>query len=339
MISSRTSDPHKLLKVLEQAAHRRSGLWRSRGATKPTTAFRWLNGAGDGVEGLKLDVYGDWLVAHVYPNDVHQVDYDVLNPLSLLGYRGVYVKIHPKQANTVLDAQHAGLAPAEALFGESAPEALHVMERGIPFEVRLGSGLATGLYLDQRLTRERVQLLSAKKRVLNLFAYTCAFGVVAGLGEAEYVVNVDASKRALLWGQRNLELAGVPMERQRLIHEDVFDMLAKYRRQGHTFDLIVLDPPSYARTHRSRFSVHKDYPKMLRAVLSLLDRQGTLIACCNYEGKRLSVLKQEVHQVAKEVGLGAYTLRSLAPLPDFPTPRGKSPQLKVIELQRQSGKR
>lgn len=316
---------------LVRAKERRRELFHPRSNEEPTTVFRWVNGAGDGVLGLNLDVYGEWLVAHVYPCDNRPFEHSALGHLQNLGYQGVYLKIHPKQANTVVDAVKKGLATQEPLWGNAAPSRLKVVENGIPYWVRLGDGLATGLYLDQRNTRERVRALSRDRRVLNLFAYTCGFGVAAGLGKAAMVVNVDTSKRALKWGEENLRLAEVPMDRQRLIHDDAITVLERHRRQGRRFDAVILDPPSYARTRQRRLSVSKDYPKLLSLSIGVLEDRGMLFACCNHAGTRLSDLKNEIREAAQQLGRRSPSLRESVPALDFPVPKGQTAALKVLE--------
>lgn len=332
-VGASTSESGELPAVIERAAHRRWGLWQSRHHAVPTTAFRLLNGAGDGFDGLALDVYGEWLVVHCYASGPAGLDPDILRHLQGLGFRGIYVKNHPKQANTVVDAEAAGLAPSAPVWGEPAPEWLQVHEHGVPFLVRLADGLATGLYLDQRQSRQRVRTIAGDKSVLNLFAYTCAFGVAAGLGDAELVVNVDVSKRALAWGRRNLTLAAVAMDGQRFIQDDAFKVMEKYGRQGRRFDLVILDPPTYARTRRSRFSVASDYPKLLHAALSLVAPRGTLIACSNFSGMSLAGLRRRVQEVAKAMEIAQYRVRDCPTGVDFPGPWGQGPQLKAVEVQ------
>src|SRR5207248_1532625 len=131
------------------------------------TAFRLLNDEGDGVPGVALDVYGDHLVAHLYPDgstaagrDVVAAREPLLDRLDALGFDGVYLKVRPKQAN-VADTRSASLAPSAPVRGRAAPDEFAIVERGVPYLARLGDGLSTGIFLDQRENRRRIRAMSS----------------------------------------------------------------------------------------------------------------------------------------------------------------------------------
>src|SRR6185436_6201057 len=239
-----------------------------------TTAFRLVNEGGDGLRGMAVDVYGRHAVVHFYgaPFDDDASRRRALEEVLRLGFDGVYMKVRPKQANLLVDTRRDDLAPARAVLGEDAPDPLVVTELGVPFAVRLGDGLSTGIFLDQRKNRELVRSLAPGARVLNLFAYTCGFTVAAALGGAARTVSVDASLAALERGRANLALSAVPEAgRHAFVADDAFRWI---RRAKERFDLIVLDPPSYASTKSSRFSTGDDYGALASTVLALLAPGG-----------------------------------------------------------------
>ncbi|MFW6197538.1 MAG: pseudouridine synthase, partial [Myxococcota bacterium] len=147
--------------ALRRAAEARWGLARPAAeGPAPTTCFRLVHGAGDGLPGLAADVYGGHLVVHLY-SDLRAADREgLLDAVARLGFDGVYLKRHPRQANVVVDAVAAGLAPPAPVRGEPAPDPLVVHEHGLPLSVRLGDGLGTGLFLDQRANRRRIGALA-----------------------------------------------------------------------------------------------------------------------------------------------------------------------------------
>ncbi len=274
---------------LDAALLRRFVLGRSR----DTNAFRLLDSE---VDDLAIDRYGPDLVfnslidlgLNAEPQalqDAMQASIQVARHVGeRLGARAVYLKLRPRQANTVVDAVAAGLAPQMPVFG-SAPAETEVLENGLRFHVRLGGGLGTGIYLDQRDNRLWVKEHAAGLRVLNTFAYTCAFSVAAAAGGAARTVSLDASQGNLDAGRANLELNGFSdATRHDLIRGDVFHWLPRLARRGDRFDLIILDPPSYSRVKTRRFSAATDYGELVATALSLLAPAGMILASTNHAG-------------------------------------------------------
>ncbi|QQR91684.1 MAG: class I SAM-dependent methyltransferase [Myxococcales bacterium] len=315
-----------------RAANRRWGIVKSQQSEKATEVFRLFNRDGDGDSRFALDVYKDWLVAHIY--DVHD-DSEInalLDCFDALGYRGVYKKVHVQKAHELADAVSAGLTPKQALRGHDAPEQFSVLEYGLPYTVRLGDGLGTGLYLDQRRSRKRVFELSRDKRVLNLFSHACAFGVAAGHGGATEVWHVDASKRLLEWGRDNVRLAGLGLEQQRFVTDDVFVFLKRLVRRSELFDVVILDPPTYSSVGKRRYSSKKDYIKLAEQCFSVLAPGGTLLACSNFSGM---TLKEMSAKLRKAAGDAHRKISGMNPLPDpcdFPCAPLKASPYKVIEV-------
>ncbi|HEX5659301.1 MAG TPA: class I SAM-dependent methyltransferase [Polyangiales bacterium] len=283
-----------------------------------TTAYRLVHAEGEGA--LTVDVYGEFAVASFY-DEIDPAWLDALAP----HFAGVYLKHRPKQANDVGEQERAERAPAQAVRGRDASSPLLVLENGVPFEVRLGEGFSTGIFLDQRDNRARVMELAVGKSVLNLFAYTCGFGVAAAFAGASRTVNIDVAKNVLERGRLNYALSHLEGE---FLARDVFETLPKLHRRGERFDLVVLDPPSYASTKRGRFSVERDYPALAQIALDLLADQGTLLACLNHHKLTERDLETALRSAASRAGR---TIRGLdfAPVPADHTPaRGRQPHLK-----------
>jgi 23S rRNA (cytosine1962-C5)-methyltransferase len=328
-------DEAALDRALDLARERRWSLGRSESGPRPTTAFRLVNEGGDALPRLAVDVYDAWLVAQFYGDDGPWADgarrARVLDRLLALGFDGVYVKIRPRQANLLVDTRRDDLAPREPARGRAAPEELAILEEGMPLLVRLGDGLSTGVFLDQRSNRRRVRDLAAGKRVANLFAYTCAFTVAAALGGAARSVSVDASAAALERGRANLSHAGV-LDRgeHTFVAADAFAWLARAARRGERFDLVVVDPPSYSTTKRGRFVAGSDYGDLAAAAMSVLAPGGKLLACTNHRGIPQARFRRIVFDAARAAKREVSQVRDLPPPADYPVPPGAEPHLKSV---------
>lgn len=259
-------------------------------ASRRVTACRLFDGAGDGIPGVYVDRYGPAAILSVYddsrwPDDVvTEAAQQVLEALAAEGLEAVYVKRHAK------DRTHlGGRAPAESSSptpraGRAQPEALTVIEYDVRFEVRPYDGFSTGLFLEHRDHR-RALAERGVTRVLNLFAYTCAFSVRMAASGA-HVTNVDVSARYLDWGRRNHALNQVEPGRVRYSRMDAMAYLAyAARHPEERFDLVVLDPPTFGAGDPRRgvkpWKATVDYPKLLAAAAKVLTPGGAVFAATN----------------------------------------------------------
>jgi 23S rRNA (cytosine1962-C5)-methyltransferase len=346
-------DAASLARALARAVERRWGLGRSSAGDRVTTAFRLVNEDGDALPRLAVDVYGDFLVAQLHDDapaaapraapgpraeslwaDLARRD-RLLDALAALGFDGVYLKVRPRQANVLVDTRREELAPRLPVRGVAAPEPLAVVEEGMPLLVRLGDGLSTGVFLDQRANRRRVRELARGASVANLFAYTCAFTLAAALGGAKRTVSVDASAAALERGRENLAHAGVlEAGDHAFVADDAFAWLARAARKGERFDLVVLDPPSYSSTKKGRFVADTDYAKLAAQALALLAPGGRLLASTNHRGISPSRFRRILFDAGREVGIELAQVKDL-PLPlDYPLSPGGHPPMKALLARR-----
>ena len=170
-------------------------------------------------------------------------------------------------------------APGEAgtrLMAGSVPEPHVVTEQGARYIVHLMRGQNHGLFLDMAVGREWLKNHASHENILNLFAYTCAFSVVALQGGAAQVVNLDMSQAALAVGQHNHRLNDLPAKARFLGH-DIFKTWGKISKMG-PYGVIVIDPPSY---QKGSFIATKDYIKLIRRLPDLLEPQGHVLLCLN----------------------------------------------------------
>ncbi|MCA9605099.1 MAG: class I SAM-dependent methyltransferase [Myxococcales bacterium] len=302
--------------MLEAAAERRWGL-----AARPDlTAHRVLDADGDGVPGVTVDRYGEWLVVSLYDEGVAH-ERAVLEAVAGLGARGVYVKRRPRQANVLVEAGEDH-APAAPVIGAPAPSPLGIVELGVPLLVRLGDGMSTGLFLDQRLNRARVRAIAGGARVLNLFCYTAGFSVAAALGGARETLSIDASAPALEWARENFEHAGLSPEAHRLERADCFEALKDLVARNERFDLVILDPPTYSRTRTTRWTSGKGWRRLARLALEVLAPGGRLLACSNDRRMPQHEFRRHVRAAARGGSIELRQLKDLPLPPDFRAPFG-----------------
>ncbi len=318
-------------RLLEAAEHR-----EFHAHAEGLDAYRLANDTGDEVPGVTVDRYGDHALVQLYSPEASEARDAVLDAVASLGSRGVYVKFRPRQSNTLVDTRREDLAPAHAVRGEDALEPFTVTEGGLKFLARLGDGLSTGIFLDQRANRALVRTLARDARVLNLFAYTCAFTVAAAAGGASAVTSVDVAARALAWGRENLAANGFADEaRYTFANADVFGWVGGARARGDRFDLVLLDPPSYSTTKDgSRFASESDYGDLAARVLPLVAPGGRLLACSNHRGVPRAKLRRQLQDAARLAECSVARIRELPDPDDFPPAPDRECHLKafLVEL-------
>jgi 23S rRNA (cytosine1962-C5)-methyltransferase len=323
-------DPFASVEVIEAVMREATDARYGIGRDLETTALRLLNGAGDGLPGVALDLYGEHLVASIGEEVPAERRAMVLDAAARLGAKGVYVKVRPKHASVVTEAAREELLPKHAVRGDDAPESFEVKEQGLSLEVRLGEGFSTGLFLDQRENRRRVRASSEGARVLNLFSYTGAFTVAAVRGGARSSVTVDVAHAALDWARKNLELAGADPKLHEIVEADALAWLGNKGARGEAFDLVILDPPSFATTKKSRFSAEDDYAMLAAKAMRQVAPGGRLLAATNHKGIFRGRFRRNLHEAAREAGREVVQMKDLPDPVDFPAEPGAEPHLKSL---------
>ena len=256
--------------LFKQAKEKRSSYYQD----ECTTAFRLFNQEGDGFGGFTIDLYGDYAVFSWYNSYVYQIRKVISEAFRQVfpEVLGVYEKIRFKG----LDYESAHL------YGQEAPEFFTVLENGVAYQVFMNDGLMTGIFLDQHEVRgSLVDGLAMGKSLLNMFSYTAAFSVAAAMGGASQTTSVDLAKRSRELSQAHFQANGISTDEHRFIVMDVFEYFKYAKRKGLTYDVIVLDPPSFARNKKQTFSVAKDYHKLISQSLEILNPEGIIIASTN----------------------------------------------------------
>ena len=256
--------------LFRQAKEKRSAYYQD----ELTTAFRLFNQEGDGFGGLTVDLYGDYAVFSWYNSYVYQIRKVISEAFRQVfpEVLGAYEKIRFKG----LDYESAHV------YGQEAPDFFTVLENGVLYQVFMNDGLMTGIFLDQHEVRgSLVDGLAMGKSLLNMFSYTAAFSVAAAMGGASQTTSVDLAKRSRELSQAHFQANGISTDDHRFIVMDVFEYFKYAKRKDLTYDVIVLDPPSFARNKKQTFSVAKDYHKLISQSLEILNPDGIIIASTN----------------------------------------------------------
>ncbi|ETE06152.1 class I SAM-dependent rRNA methyltransferase [Streptococcus pseudopneumoniae] len=256
--------------LFRQAKEKRSAYYQD----DLTTAFRLFNQEGDGFGGLTVDLYGDYAVFSWYNSYVYQIRQTISEAFRQVfpEVLGAYEKIRFKGLD--YESTH--------VYGQEAPDFFTVLENGVLYQVFMNDGLMTGIFLDQHEVRgSLVDGLAMGKSLLNMFSYTAAFSVAAAMGGANQTTSVDLAKRSRELSQAHFQANGISTDDHRFVVMDVFEYFKYAKRKGLTYDVIVLDPPSFARNKKQTFSVAKDYHKLISQSLEILNPGGIIIASTN----------------------------------------------------------
>ena len=254
-----------------------------------TTAYRLFNQDGDNFGGMTIDRYADFVVFSWYNAFIYE-------------YRDVIIKAFQKVYPTIKGGyekiRFKGLNYESAhLYGQEAPASFTILENGVQYSVFMNDGLMTGIFLDQHEVRDAlINDLGLGKRVLNMFSYTAAFSVAAAMGGAIETTSVDLAKRSRELSQGHFEANGFELTNHHFVVMDVFDYFKYAKRKQLIFDLIIIDPPSFARNKKQTFSVAKDYHRLISQALEILADNGTIIASTNAANLTVTQFKKQLEK-------------------------------------------
>ncbi len=264
---------HFFAKIINSAIEYRADFY----ADKHTTAFRVLNGEGDGLGGLTIDYFDGYYLFTWYSLGIYEFKEQILEAFKLsVEYKGVYQKKRFDNKGKYLNEKD------DFLFGNNAPVPLIVKENSVNFAIYLDDGAMVGVFLDQREVRKTIRDKYAKDRtLLNTFSYTGAFSVFAALGGAKETTSVDLASRSLVKTSEQFSINNIDLNKQNIIVEDVFNYFKYAVRKKMLFDMVVVDPPSFARSKKHTFSANKDYTKLLKEVIQITKVSGVIVASTN----------------------------------------------------------
>ncbi|MEF7556083.1 class I SAM-dependent rRNA methyltransferase [Bacillus thuringiensis] len=295
---------------IKSALHKRKQFYKS----SDTTAFRALNGEGDGLGGLIIDYYDGYYVVSWYSEGIYTFRDEIIAALQkVANFKGIYEKKR-------FDTKGKYIEGDDFVAGERGEFPLIVKENDVNFAVYLNDGAMVGVFLDQRNVRKQIRDKYAKGRtVLNMFSYTGAFSVFAALGGASKTTSVDLANRSLSKTIEQFSVNEVDYEAQDIIVEDVFLYFKYAAKKKMKFNMVVLDPPSFARSKKYTFSAAKDYKNLLKETIAITENNGIIVASTNCSAFDMKKFKGFIDTAFKEMN-GKYKILEEHSLPeDFRT--------------------
>lgn len=290
-------------------------LLRQRMMNAKTNAYRLINAEGDGFPGLIVDVYNDTLVMSVTTAGMEKQRQTILDALAPeLKPAGIYEQSAGRSRNLEGLEERRGY-----IYGEAPGGPVRITENGYFFDVDVIGGQKTGFFLDQRVNREKLGALSRGATVLNCFCYTGAFSVYCAAGGAQKVVSLDISKSACTAAAQHLLINGFSQQDHPVVDADVFDYL---RNLSENFDLIILDPPAFAKTKRDVDRASRGYKDINLQALRHLPPGGMLatFSCSNFIEEDL--FYKIVSGAARDAHAEVQLLARLEAGPDHPQALG-----------------
>jgi 23S rRNA (cytosine1962-C5)-methyltransferase len=287
---------------------------RERFVPPETDGYRLVHAEGDGLPGLVVDRYADVLVVQATTAGT-----EAARPLWLPALRRLHPDATILQRNDVASRHGEGLfLEDELLAGEPTAEHVPFRERGMTFLADLAGGQKTGFFLDQRENRHLVRTLAAGKSVLNLFSYSGAFGVAALAGGASRVTHVDVSAPALALALENHAANGQDPSRVETVAADVFEDLRARVGRGETWDVVVTDPPAFAKKTLDVDRACRGYKDVNRLALKLLAPGGLLLACSCSGPVSVDLFQKVLFAASLDAGVPARILARSGAGPDHP---------------------
>ncbi len=240
-----------------------------------TNAFRLLHGEGDGLPGVIVDLYDGWAVLKLYSAGLNPYRPLIVEALQKVvpGLKGVVGRDEVGRDDAEVDEEKGN---GRMLWGPEAPRPLTITERDAKFLVDVYAGQKTGFFLDQRENRHLLRRISKGLDVLNCFCFSGGFSVNAALGGAKSVFSVDQDADAIALARENFTLNGLNASAHDFLAADAFDLLDSFKREGRMFDLIILDPPAFAKSQKAVEGAIAGYASLNRQALAVLKPGGVL---------------------------------------------------------------
>jgi 23S rRNA (cytosine1962-C5)-methyltransferase len=240
-----------------------------------TDAFRLLHGEGDLLPGVVVDLYAGVAVLKLYSAGLKAFREPLVAALAAVvpGLTSVVGRDEVGRDDADVDD---GPGHGQVLWGPPPPRPLEISERGVRFLVDVYAGQKTGFFLDQRENRHLVRRLSSGASVLNCFAFSGGFSVNAALGGASAVFSVDQDADAVALARQNFTLNGLPAAQHDFLAADAFELLESFKREGRTFDVVILDPPAFAKSQKAVEAAIDGYASLNRQALAVVKPGGLL---------------------------------------------------------------
>ena len=290
-------------------ADRVTEAWETRAPVREgaTSAYRWVYGESDGLPGLVVDLYDEFAVIRSYVESVE----------GLVPWVAEALHAH-RSLQGILWKPTTG--EVQSLWGRLPPDDLTVEEHGLLFYADLFAGQKTGLYFDQRENRRWLAPWCHDRAVLDCFCYTGAFSLYAARAGAAAITACDAAARAVEAARRNFGLNGYDPAQYTFVVQDCFALLAAFAAEGHRFDVVILDPPSFARDRQSRRAAERAYVRLNHLALGCIQPGGLLASASCTSQVSPPAFRQALAEAARRAGVRLLTLHDAGQAVDHPVP-------------------
>ena len=289
--------------------------WDYRKKTVDTSSCRIIFGEADFLPGLVVDKFSDVLVVQSLALGIDRMKEEILSLLvevlraDGVEIRGIYERSDAKEQE--------GLPRQKGFIGAEFPTRVQIVENGVRYEVDVEDGQKTGFFLDQKYNRLAIQRLCRDARVLDCFTHTGSFALNAGIAGASSVLGVDASQLAVDQARINAELNGLS-DRVQFQCADVFDLLPELERQGEQFDVVILDPPAFAKSRASVKNATRGYRDINLRGMKLVRDGGYLATCSCSHFMTYELFTQTIAQAARSAHVRLRQVEYRTQAPDHP---------------------
>ena len=289
MVSFDITSPLEAIRIaIDRAILLRKRLFDS----QETNAYRLINAEGDGLPGLIVDVYHRVLVLQISTKGMERLKSWLVEYLD--------DQLHPQaiyEKSILLSRREEGLKDSQGLLkGEEIAE-VSIRENGLSFVISLEKSQKTGFFLDHREMRQWIRTMAKDKRVLNAFAYTGGFSIYALAGGAQLVDSVDISNEAIRLAERHIDLNGFKEKEHAFFCADVFQFL---RERALPYDLVILDPPAFAKRQKDIVPACRGYKDINRLAMQKMPPQSMLLTCSCSHHVETNLFQQVLFQAAFE---------------------------------------
>lgn len=311
---------------LRNAFSKRLKLYHS----KTTNAFRVFNGAGDGIGGLTIDYFNEYYLITWYSKGIYKYKQYIINAIkSLVSFDGIYEKKRFEDNGMIVDED-------SYYMGRKAPKPLIVKENNVNFAIYLNDGAMVGVFLDQKDVRKALkEKYSSNKTVLNTFSYTGAFSMAAALGGAK-TTSVDLASRSLEKTRENFKINKIDYNKHEIVVEDIFLFFKESISANKKYDVVILDPPSFATSKNNKFSAASDYKDLVKDAIDVTEEEGIIICSTNCSTFNMDKFKKFIHNAFMEKNRGYEILEEHSLPSDFAIspkyPEGNYLKVVIVKL-------
>lgn len=291
--------------------------WEYRKKTVDISSCRVIFGEADWLPGLVVDKFSDVLVVQSLALGIDRWKEEIISALKEymaedgISIRGVYERSDAKVR------RQEGMELQKGFLGPEFDTKVEILENGVRYLVDVKDGQKTGFFLDQKYNRKAVQRLCKDARALDCFTHTGSFALNAGIGGASHVLGVDASQLAVSQARENAALNGLD-GRMEFICADVFELLPELERKGEKFDVVILDPPAFAKSRNSIKNAVKGYREINLRAMKLVKEGGYLATCSCSHFMDADLFAKTIHQAAANVHKRLRQVEFKTQAPDHP---------------------